>query len=73
MIRVEVRTARGDVLESTSADPDFDPVQLVVDRDAYPILGHLDPYGDTFLNRMQAKPLKAEIARVRMEDTRLVR
>ncbi|QRP42791.1 hypothetical protein [Amycolatopsis sp. FDAARGOS 1241] len=62
MIRVEVRSY-GEVLESSRADPDFDPVLSGVDRTAYPILGHLDPYGDTYLNSMQVTTLKGEIAR----------
>ncbi|MDQ2839287.1 MAG: hypothetical protein M3Y89_18060, partial [Actinomycetota bacterium] len=32
-----------------------------------PILGHIDPYGDTVLNGMQAETLLTEIARLRPE------
>ena len=38
MIRVEVRSSRGEILDSVSADPKFNPVLLGVDCIAYPIL-----------------------------------
>ena len=66
-MRVDVRSPRGEVLAAVPADPDFDPVQRGVDRTAYPVLGHLDPHGDTILNRMQARTLKEEIVRCRAE------
>ena len=61
MIRVDVRSSRGEVLVSTDTSPEFDPVLLGIDRVAYPILGHIDPYGDTILNRMQVRTLMQEI------------
>jgi hypothetical protein len=64
MIRVELRSSRGEILESVDAEPKFDPVSLGIDRVAYPILGHLDPYGDTVLNRMQVRTLLEEIDRL---------
>ena len=64
MIRIDLRSSRGEVLDSLEADPKFDPVLLGIDRVAYPILGHLDPYGDTILNRMQVRTLLDEIDRL---------
>lgn len=64
MIRVDVRSSRGEVLESVRASPNFDPVLLGIDRVGYPILGHLDPHGDTILNVMQVRTLLEEIDRL---------
>lgn len=64
MIRVDVRSSRDEVLASLAASPEFDPVLLGIDRVAYPILGHIDPYGDTILNRMQVRTLMEEIDRL---------
>lgn len=68
MRRIDLRSSRGEVLGSVDADPKFDPVLLGIDRDAYPILGHLDPYGDTILNRIQVRSLLGEISRLGPED-----
>lgn len=68
MIRVDVRSSKGEILASVIADPKFDPVLLGVDRLAYPILGHLDPYGDTVLNRMQVRTLLQETDRLGPDD-----
>lgn len=62
MIRIDVRSANGEVLASVKAHPDFDPVLFGVERSRFPILGHLDPYGDTILNRLQVESLLNEIA-----------
>ncbi len=67
MIRVDVRSGRGELVASVAADPEFDPVLRGVDRKRYPILGHLDPYGDTVLNRLQVESLLAEISEVRSD------
>jgi hypothetical protein len=67
MIRIDLRSSRGDVLRSLPVDPAFDPVSAGVDRSRYPILGHLDPYGDTILNRMQVETLIHEISRIRAQ------
>jgi hypothetical protein len=67
MIRVDLRSSRGDVLRSLPVDPTFDPVSAGVDRSLYPILGHLDPHGDTILNRMQVETLIREISRIRTQ------
>lgn len=64
MIRIDVRSASGDVLESLAAEVGFDPVLQGIDRRVYPILGHLDPYGDTILNRLQVRALLEEIERL---------
>jgi hypothetical protein len=69
MIRVDLRSSRGDILESVSANPNFDPVLAGVDRAAFPILGHLDPYGDTVLNRMQVETLLKEISQIRLDHS----
>lgn len=68
MIRVDLRSARGEILASLRADPNFDPVLAGVDRLAYPILGHIDPYGDTILNGMQVETLLTEVARMPPES-----
>lgn len=62
MIRVDVTSSKGDLVTSVAADSEFDPVLSGVDRKRYPILGHLDPYGDTFLNRLQVETLLEEIS-----------
>jgi hypothetical protein len=64
MIRIDLRPASGDSLESLAAEPGFDPVSQGIDRGLYPILGHLDPYGDTILNRLQVRTLLEEIERL---------
>ncbi|MEU8826486.1 hypothetical protein [Streptomyces sp. NPDC048636] len=53
-------------MTSVAADPEFDPVLSGVDRKRYPMLGHLDPYGDTVLNRLQVKSLLEELSEVRV-------
>jgi hypothetical protein len=67
MRRIDVRSARGDVLQSVSAEG-FDPVRKGISRTEYPILGHIDPYGDTVFNRMQVRTLMEEIARLECAD-----
>jgi hypothetical protein len=69
MIRIDLRSARGEVLDSLRADPVFDPVLAGIDRMAYPILGHIDPYGDTVLNSMQVETLLTEITRLLPESS----
>ncbi len=34
----------------------------------YPILGHVDPYGDTILNRMQVRTLLGEMDNLRSDE-----
>ncbi|SDT33035.1 hypothetical protein SAMN05428941_2489 [Streptomyces sp. 2114.2] len=60
-----MRSGKGDRVASVAADSEFDPVLSGVDRKRYPILGHLDPYGDTVLNRLQVESLVEEISEVR--------
>lgn len=69
MIRIDLRSSRGEILDSVRSDPDFDPVLAGIDRTIYPILGHIDPYGDTVLNGMQVETLLTEISRLRPEGT----
>lgn len=71
MIRIDIRTGGGKVVRTVPADRHFDPVLAGVDPKGYPILGHLDPYGDTILNGMQVKTLLKEIELVR-EDERII-
>ena len=40
------------------------PLVSWVDRTEYPILGHIDPYGNTIYNRGQMETLMAELERV---------
>lgn len=54
-------------MASVAADSEFDPVLSGVDRKRYPILGHLDPYGDTVLNRLQVQSLLEELSEVRSD------
>lgn len=61
MISVQVRKARGDVIQKIVADPDFDPVLLGVDAARYPYLSGIDPYGDTVFNGLQVRWLLEEL------------
>jgi hypothetical protein len=69
MLAVEVRTGKGQVLARTLAHKSFNPVLRGIDVQKFPLLGSIDPYGDTAFNYLQVKRILMEIrAQERTED-----
>jgi hypothetical protein len=63
MFGVRVLEADGALVEKTVADRNFNPVLKGIDAHDYPVLGTLDPYGDTALNYLQCELLIRELER----------
>lgn len=70
MLKIIVRDAAGVDIETLVSHPGFDPVSCGIDRVEYPVLGHLDPHGDTVLNSLQMRTLIQELARARAAGER---
>lgn len=51
----------GTVLEEVVMDRSFNPVLKGIDRKRFPVMGALDPYGDTSLNYLQCNLLLDEL------------
>ncbi|WP_433270957.1 hypothetical protein ACQPZF_11205 [Actinosynnema sp. CS-041913] len=61
-ISVVLKDGAGTVL--IRMDRPYLPLVGRTDRDQYPMLGHVDPYGNTIFNRGQMATLVAELERV---------
>jgi|SRR5882757_249956 len=61
MLVAEVRTAKGQVLGRLFAHEKFNPVLLGIDIEMFPMLGSIDPYGDTAFNYLQVQRFLVEI------------
>lgn len=57
----EIRNGRGQVLERMVAHERFNPVLMGIDVVKFPLLGSIDPYGDTAFNYLQVERIQAEI------------
>jgi hypothetical protein len=62
-ISVILKDQAGTVLASLE-DP-YIPLVSWADRSDFPILGHVDPYGNTIYNRGQIETLLSELKRIR--------
>ncbi len=60
----------GTIIEEVVADLRFKPVRAGFSAEEYPMLGTLDPYGDTSLNYLQSALLESELRRAapRLEE-----
>lgn len=45
----------------------YEPLVGLQDRQSFPMLAHIDPYGDTIFNRAQMSTLLEELATIRPE------
>jgi hypothetical protein len=62
-VSVVLRNYSGETLASLPCA--YMPLTSVADREMYPILGHVDPYGRTIYNRLQMQTLVEELDRIR--------
>jgi len=58
---VKVVEESGPVLDEVVVDRNFNPVLKGIDRKRFPVMGTLDPYGDTSLNYLQCGLLLDEL------------
>jgi len=60
----------GTIVEEVVADKNFNPVRTGFHRTDFPMMGTLDPYGDTSFNYLQCELLEGEVqkATTRLED-----
>ena len=65
-ISVVLKDLAGEVLMRLACP--YIPVVSWADRTEYPILGHVDPYGNTIYNRGQMETLMTELERVRRKS-----
>jgi hypothetical protein len=69
-ISVRVRRESGEQVEAQVAQP-LEYVGLLEpadDPDHFPMLWHVDPYGDTIFNRLQTRSLLRELAALRVRQ-----
>lgn len=62
-ISVVLKDQAGTVL--ASLEEPYRPLVSWADRSKFPILGHIDPYGNTAFNRGQMETLLTELKRIR--------
>jgi hypothetical protein len=55
----------GAVVEEVVADRNFNPVRIGFKATDFPMMGTLDPYGDTSFNYLQCELLEGEIQKAR--------
>ena len=63
-IAVCLRTESGDTLNSVHESPGAGQVLPILNIGEFPMLGHVDPYGNTIFNRSQMRAIVAEIDRL---------
>lgn len=51
----------GKTVEQVVADLRFNPVRAGFEQTEFPVMGMLDPYGDTFLGQFQCELLQEEV------------
>ncbi len=60
MLAAEIRDGRCQTLARMSCHENFDPVLMGVDVQKLPLLGSIDPYGDTVFNYLQVERILIE-------------
>jgi hypothetical protein len=60
-LKMQVRGGDGAVLAPLASLGTINPLLQGIDRDRFPLLGHIDPYGDTILNSLQVHSLMKEL------------
>jgi hypothetical protein len=63
MFAIRVTEEGGSTVAEALLDRRFNPLLKGVDRQRFPIMGILDPYGDTSLNYLQCAQLLEELQR----------
>lgn len=61
MFGIRVLEEDGTVVEKAVSHPNFNPVMKGIDATRYPMMGSIDPYGDTSLNYLQCAMLMTEL------------
>jgi hypothetical protein len=61
----------GTIVEEVIADKSFNPVRIGFKSEDFPMMGTLDPYGDTSFNYLQCELLEGEIIKAtpRLEES----
>jgi len=63
-IAIHLRKENGDTLNSVYELPDDGQLLPILDIAEFPMLGHVDAYGNTIFNRSQMRVIMAEIERL---------
>lgn len=63
-IAIHLRRENGETLNSVHESPGDGHVLPVLDIAEFPMLGHVDPYGNTIFNRSQMRVIMDEIDRL---------
>jgi hypothetical protein len=61
MLVAEIRNGKGQVLARMLTHERFNPVLMGIDIEKFPLLGSIDPYGDTAFNYLQVQRILIEI------------
>jgi hypothetical protein len=61
VISVQVRRENGEILAKDAVDRRFNPLLFGIDYESFPMLGSIDPDGDTVFNGLQVKRLMIEL------------
>lgn len=60
-LKMQVRGGDGAVLAPLVSLGSINPLLQGIDRERFPLLGHIDPYGDTVFNSLQVRSLMKEL------------
>jgi len=63
-IAISLRKENGETLSSIHESPPEGQVLPILPTAEFPMLGHVDPYGNTIFNRSQMRDIVAEIDRL---------
>jgi len=63
-IAIHLRKENGETLNSAHEAPDEGQVLPILNPAEFPMLGHVDPFGNTIFNRSQMREIVAEIDRL---------
>ncbi|WP_143660338.1 hypothetical protein [Streptomyces sp. t99] len=61
-LKMQVRGEGGAVLSPLVSLGGINPLLQGVDRERFPLLGHIDPYGETIFNSLQVRSLMKELS-----------
>ncbi|GAA1722861.1 hypothetical protein GCM10009765_83550 [Fodinicola feengrottensis] len=65
---VSLRDERENLIEMVASDPALGWVVPYLPPGEFPMIGHIDPYGNTIFNRSQMRALRAEIDVCRTDE-----
>lgn len=69
-IGIELRDADGGLLGTTGENPPWSHLKLPEGDKSFPMLGWIDPYGDTYFSRRQMELFRPELSRLMDQTTK---